>query len=58
MDQISSITKRTEEEKYSDDDLQIGDNMMDEDEDDLVDELARFVEGQDQEIVKDYSNTF
>ncbi len=58
MDQISSITKRTEEERYSDDDLQIGDNMMDEDEDDLVDELARFVEGQDQEIVKDYSNTF
>ena len=58
MDQIASITKRTEEERYSDDDLQIGDNMMDEDEDDLVDELARFVEGQDQEIVKDYSNTF
>ena len=58
MDQISSITKRTEEERYSDDDLQIGDNVMDEDEDDLVDELARFVEGQDQEIVKDYSNTF
>ena len=58
MDQISSITKRTEEERYSDDDLQIGENMMDEDEDDLVDELARFVEGQDQEIVKDYSNTF
>jgi hypothetical protein len=31
---------------------------MDDEEDDLVDELARFVEGQDQDIVKDYSNTF
>lgn len=31
---------------------------MDDEEDDMVDELARFVEGQDQDIVKDHSNTF